>query len=268
MIQRIRNIFACAFLAVLIAAGVYGILFIRAATAVVAAVPGQISETRSALTAEVAATRQDLMGQVAAARKDATGQLTALQANVFSQVTDTRAMLDRRVGDSLARVDTALGTVDQMRADLQPVLTNTAALTGHVNSISAHVDDALPQFTDCAVLDAGGTPIGGNPDCLFNRFQGMSKAFEKASVDVSGMTHDFRGALPSMLLTSQKVGDNSDRATAKTVEAAEQSRRLLFNLAENTTPLPKWVRYPAQVIGLIGSAAVPVVTIEKLATIK
>jgi len=257
MIQQIRSILACALLAVLIAAGVGGILFIRAATAVVAAVPGQVSETRSALTAEVQAMRRDLMGQ-----------LNALQANVFSQVGDTRAMLDRRVGDSLARVDTALGAVDQMRADLQPVLTNTAALAGHVNSISAHVDDALPQFTDCAVLDAGGTPIGGNPDCLFNRFQGMSKAFEKASLDVSGMTHDFRGALPSMLLTFQKVGDNSDRATAKTVEAAEQSRRLLFNLAENTTPLPKWIRYPAQVIGLIGSAAVPVVTIERLATIK
>ena len=201
------------------------------------------------------------LDEIKAIHASADQQLTGLRTTVDARLGDTLASYNTTERDANARLAELTGTVAGLRADLKPSL-------DHVNSITAHVDDALPAFTDCAYFDADGVPIGGNPDCLFNRFQGVTKAFEQAAVNTSAMTKDFRGALPQMLVTVQKVGDNSDAATAKTVAAAEESRRLLHNLAENTTPLPKWIRYPAQVIGLMGSAAVPVVTIEKLATVK
>jgi hypothetical protein len=196
--KTVRNIFACALLAVLIAAGVYGILFIRAATAVVAAVPGQISDTRAALTAEVQATRRDLMGQVAAARKDATGQLTALQGNVFSQVTETRAMLDRRtgdllalsdrrLGDTLARADSALAEVHGLRSDLQPTLTNTAALT-------ADAKDSWDDLYFDVKASVGSVTVAANQ-------------FGQASMD-------FRAAVPGAIKTWQSIGGNVDGITA------------------------------------------------------
>ena len=188
--KTVRNIFACALLAVLIAAGVYGILFIRAATAVVAAVPGQISDTRAALTAEVQATRRDLM--------DATGQLTALQGNVFSQVTETRAMLDRRtgdllalsdrrLGDTLARADSALAEVHGLRSDLQPTLTNTAALT-------ADAKDSWDDLYFDVKASVGSVTVAANQ-------------FGQASMD-------FRAAVPGAIKTWQSIGGNVDGITA------------------------------------------------------
>ncbi|MGD0497539.1 MAG: hypothetical protein ABSC23_03785 [Bryobacteraceae bacterium] len=251
--KHLRNILVCALLAVLIASVVYGMLCIRAATAVISAVPGQVQAAQSALIQEVQATRRDLMGQVDAARKDASSQLTALQSNVFAQVDQTRAAVDRRVGDSLTRVDAALGTVDQLRADLQPVLTSAAAAAGHVNSITAHVDDALPQFTDCAYVDADGTPIGGNPDCVFNRFQGMSRAFENAAVDVSATTHDFRGAIPSVIADVKRASDGSARAS-------ESTAQVMANFAKATKPLPTWARIGLAVAPPVAQLGVSIAT--------
>jgi hypothetical protein len=176
--QRIRNILACALLAVLIAAGVYGILFIRAVTTVVAAVPGEIQATRSALTQEVRDTRKDLMEQVSGVRKDAVGQLTALQTNAGQQMTSLRSdvmvRLDKiesdtntRVGDTLARVDAALavadnrmgqiaGTAEGIRTDLKPAAVNSAALVQDLkDSLDDNYDDIKATIGSSTVAVTG-----------------------------------------------------------------------------------------------------------------
>jgi hypothetical protein len=143
--------------------------------------------------------------------------------------------------------------MDALRTDLQPVLANATAITGHVNSITAHVDDALPAFTDCAILDADGTPIGGNPDCAFNRFQGASKAFERAALDVSTMTGDFRRALPVVLDDVKKTGDAS-------VLASSNTAKVMANFALATKPLPTWVRIGLAVAPPLANVAAGVAT--------
>src|SRR5581483_6200241 len=152
--QRLKLALSCALLAALAGVAVQAALLLHAATVAArslpAAVCAEIQATRGALVAEIDATRADLISQVGAARKDvlakADGQLTALQSQSFQQIADFRDVADRRLGDTLARVDTALGTIDALRADLQPTIANAASITSHVNEASAILfrRDALP----------------------------------------------------------------------------------------------------------------------------
>ena len=73
---------------------------------------------------------------------------------------------DQRLGEAVEPVKGAATAVENFQADLHPVLQNAAGITHQV-------DDNLPMFLDCEY----------NPDCLFNRYQGASKAFEKAMVN-------------------------------------------------------------------------------------
>lgn len=54
------------------------------------------------------------------------------------------------------------------------------------DTVAAWNEDLKP-FTECAYYDADGTPVGGNPDCAFNRFMGSSKAIEKAMQSLDKM---------------------------------------------------------------------------------
>jgi hypothetical protein len=161
--------------------------FVSTSEKVVAQLPYQIDRqadaTRVVALSAITDTRQEALAEIANIHKDVISKVDSLSATANQQVTDTRTQLlgevdeirktaDNRIGDTLAQVDTLI-------KKLSPILTNAAEITGHVSSVTAHVDDALPQFTDCAYLDASGEPVGGNPDCVFNRFQGVSKAFEQ-----------------------------------------------------------------------------------------
>lgn len=127
------------------------------------------------------ATLAEVDKQAAGLRGDAMSAIRSAQSGILGQVHDALAIADGRLGDSLARVDGAIGQVQGIRTDLAPLLTAAGATLGHAETISAHVADAVPQFTDCAYLADDGTPIGGNPDCVFNRFQATSKAIERMS---------------------------------------------------------------------------------------
>lgn len=248
--QRLKLALSCALLAAATGLLVQAILLLHAATFAARALPVAVST-------ELQAARTELTGQIEDARKDvllrSERQVAALRTDLMAKVSEVSGLADRRIGDTLARVDTALGTADALRADLQPALTNAASITGHVNSITAHVDDALPQFTDCAYLDADGTPVGGNPDCAFNRFQGMSKAFETASLDVSTMTRDFRGAIPGVLADVKRAADGSARAS-------ESTAQVMANFARATKPLPTWARIGLAVAPPLAQVAMSVAT--------
>ena len=200
------------------------------------AVLSEVATTRTAALAEIATTRTQLLSQVTGLR----GDLTAARKDLFAEVGAIREAADKRIGDTLTRVDTALATVDKLREDVQPTLANVRAITDHLNDSAA----ITPELTRNAL--------------------GAVAAFKVTMGQGAKTALAIEAATPGILATVQKIGNNSDAATAKTVAAAEESRRLLYNLATNVTPLPKWLRYPLQVIGLVGSAAVPVVTTERL----
>jgi hypothetical protein len=203
--RRLRLALSCALLAALTGLAVQAVLLLHAATGAVRALPmaasAELQATRAALVGQIEATRVDLSAQVEAVRKDllarADGQLTALQAQSFQQIAATRDAADRRLGDTLSRVDTALGKVEELRGDLRPTLDHAARIT-------KQVDDAAPMFFDCEF----------NPDCVFNRYVGVSKGIEQAAINFGQMSADVRAALPPAITTWQGIGGNVSGITA------------------------------------------------------
>ena len=209
--KTFQQILVCALLAALTALVVCTILLLRAATATVAAIPGEVEATRRELIGVVEATRKDLTAQVESARQDVLArserQSAALRADVMAEVAEIRKMADRRLGDTLARADTALGTMEALRRDLQPVLDNSAAIAAQVNA-------SLPLFLDC----------DHNADCFFNRYVGASRGIERAALNFGQASTTFNSALPGFVR-------NADSLVADSAATANNIKRL-------TTP--KW----------------------------
>jgi len=194
--KTFQQILVCAFLAALTVLVVCAILLLRAATATVAAVPGEIEATRRELIGVVEAARKDLTAQVESARQDvltrSERQSAALRTEVMTEVAEIRKMADRRLGDTLARADTALGTVEALRRDLKPVLDNSAAIAAQVNA-------SLPLFLDC----------DHNPDCVFNRYVGVSKGMERAALNFGQASTTFNSALPGFVRNADSLAADS-----------------------------------------------------------
>lgn len=209
--KTFQQILVCAFLAALTALVVCAILLLRAATATVAAIPGEVEAARRELIGVVEAARKDLTAQVKSARQDvltrSERQLAALRTDVMSEVAEVRKVADRRLGDTLARADTALGTVEELRRDLKPVLDNSAAITAQANA-------SLPLFLDC----------DHNVDCVFNRYVGASKGIERAARNFGQASTTFNDAFPRIL-------GSADSLVADSAATAANIKRL-------TTP--KW----------------------------
>lgn len=223
--RAVRGVLLCAFLATAVCACVYATIFIRTATRVIKEVPNQISATQEALIQVISDSRHDIDKQLSATRGDL---LSTVNMQVGGARSDIRSIGKEALGrtsDALARVDTALATVEALRRDVAPTLANVAALTGHAASVSAHIDDALPMFTDCAIYE-GGELVGGNPDCVFNRFQGTSKAAEQMfqagakaapsiTKNVDGITSDFK----VMTVDAHRWVDDVTKPLTKTEKA-------------------------------------------------
>jgi len=191
--KRVQQILVSALLAALIVLAIWAILLVRAATAAVAALPGEMHELRTDVTKELTTARRDVVS-----RSDR--QVTALRHDLTREIDGIREMADRRIGDTIRRADAALGTVAGLRQDLAPALANSAAITSQVS-------EALPLFLDC----------DHNPDCVFNRYVGVSQGIERAARNFGAASQDFRGALPRMLATWDQVGSNVS-GTASNIE--------------------------------------------------
>ena len=195
--KKVQQFLICALLAALTALAVSAALFVRAATATIAAVPAEIRATRAALAGEADAARQDLTRQLAATRAAALAlsdrQATAFRAGLLAQTADFTSTTSRQLGGTLSQVDSTLAATAALEHDLRPTLRHSAA-------IAAQVDDALPMFLDC----------DHNPDCVFNRYVGVSRGIEIAATDISGMSRDFRRDWPAYLKTWQDIGVQTD----------------------------------------------------------
>jgi len=188
--KTIQQIFVCVLLAALAVLAVCAIFFVLAATAVVAAVPGEVRATRAALLAEVQAIRHDLTGQIEAARQDVLSrserQVAALRTDVMDQATQLQQAADRRIGDTLARADIALGTASDLRGDVKPVLD---AAGDTLRRTSQAVADLRPQLL------------------------GLIAASKVTAGETAQTMRDVRGAVPGFLGQGQDIAKNFQVAT-------------------------------------------------------
>ena len=195
--NTVRQVFVCALLASLTALAIAATIFVRAATATVAAVPAEIRLTRATLVAEAGAARQDLIAQIALTRSAALAltdrHVTAFRTGLLAQTAVFGDTTSRQFGGTLSRIDTALAATTSLEAELRPTLRHSA-------SVAAQIDDSLPMFLDC----------DHNPDCVFNRYVGVSRGVETAATDVSAISRDFRRDWPSYLKTWQDIGVQTD----------------------------------------------------------
>ena len=141
--KRLQQTLACALLASLIVLVVFCILEVRTTTATVAAIPGEIQATRTALVAEVDK-------QASGIRRDASGQVAALRTETLARMDTLSAMLDKRTGEALQIADVRLrgvqGTLDGMRGDLSPVLLNAATLEANYAALGKDARDSLDDL--------------------------------------------------------------------------------------------------------------------------
>jgi len=268
-IKPIRDVLVCLALAALLAVLVQTALAVHSVNLAVASLPAQLTGIRQDLTSQLSRVVDGdprsldiedkvplrallltfLNGQIRGLRSDTSKQLTAIEFDAMTAIREQGSALNGQVAEALkitnARTGQALDQLAELRADLAPTFKNMTSITAHADEAAAILfrRDALPAQT-----------------------LGLIAAAKVATGQTALTMRDVQDAMPQMLASFQKIGNNSDKLTAETIATAKESTRLVKNLADNTTPLPKWIRYPAQVVGLLGSAALPVIGIEKLAT--
>lgn len=217
-------------------------------------------------------------------------------ANLQSEITQTRLMV-ARVIDGDPESGTSLGMMplrDAIQAQLEIHLSALNSRISELTSKDGRIDQAitaagkhLGEVTETAerlrgdvnaelaslnaTVAATAAPVQSlvkdGQDSLDDLYWDVKASVESATVATTSVAHameSVRDASPKIAASIVKIGQNSDEATRKAVEASEQTRRLMFNLAENTTPLPKYIRWPAQIVGIIGTATLPIVTIEQM----
>lgn len=189
--------------------------------ATVAAVPAEIDS-------QAAGIRRDATTQLSGIRTAALGELHEANELIDRQFSGTRADLRQTVKESVAAV---VAPIEGLRADLKPTLTNVASASASAAVITSHVADALPAFTDCALLDADGVPVGGNPDCVFNRFQGVSKAVEQSAQAIAAAAPQLTAASVSIGNSAAGVAHSAD-VEAKALTAPQTTRQKLMTWLE------------------------------------
>ena len=190
--KNIRQVFVCALLAALTGLAVCAIQLVRAATATVAALPGEVQATRKALVEQVQAARKDVL--VRSER-----QMAALRQDLMAEAGAIRQAADRRVGDTLARADATLATAEALRGDLKPVIEAT--------------EDTL-RDTDRTVTD------------LHPQLLGLVAASKVTAGETAQTMRDFRNAVPGFLSQGQAIASNASAATERFSGVADNLNRI------------------------------------------
>jgi hypothetical protein len=181
--------------------------------------------TRIAALQAIADTRKDLLGEVASLRTDlmvradkalditsqtvqqANDRVKLLTDDADSWMKALTAMTDTRLKDTDVQLTRANDSLALVTAGLKPIL-------DHAGNIAKQVDDNAPMFLDC----------DHNPDCVFNRYVGVSKGVERAALNFGQMSTTFNSALPGFV-------KNADSLVADSAATANNIKRLTS---------PKW----------------------------
>lgn len=188
----ILQICVCALLAALTGLVASTIQLVRATTATVSALPGEVSATRVALVDEVRAARKDVL-----ARSER--QVAGLRKDVMAEAGEIRETADRRVGDTLARADAVLETAEGLRRDLKPVID---AAQGTLHDADRTVADLHPQLL------------------------GLVAASKVTAGETAQTMRDFRSAVPSFIAQGNTIAANVNVATGEFSGVATNLNRL------------------------------------------
>jgi hypothetical protein len=211
MIKRIAEL-------VWILAGVALIAFLVAAILFINQIPAllstQMDATRSLIQIELDATRGDALELL-------DKQLTGARQDVGTRIDHATAALDNRTAQlqgDLTRV------VDRRASDVTEAL---------VTSITGLRFDLAPTLASAqATFDATqGVILDVRP-----QVDGFLTAAQEAGSETAQASHQLHMAVPGILATVEKVGNNSEAATAKDIELHEQAIGLMKNLREDTKP--------------------------------
>ncbi len=85
--------------------------------------------------------------------------------------------------------------VSGLRDDIREAMSDVRPMLNNVRHLTKQVDAAAPLFLDC----------DHNPDCVFNRFQGTSKAIERSAQNFGQMSTEVRLAVPPAIHSFQAI---------------------------------------------------------------
>jgi len=188
----LRSILACCALAALTAFLIAGTVCVYVVTEVASRLPqeinGAILETRAQVLGQIADFELHTLKHLTALEVKADGRIASIEADARAELVATRELVNSQLGVTLGKVDVALAEVRELHAELRPTIENVAGIT-------RQTEEALPLFLDCE----------NNADCAFNRFQGTSKAVERAAQNIGAMSTEIRASVPQQLAAVEKL---------------------------------------------------------------
>lgn len=238
--SKVRVWFQCASLGAAalstLAVAVGILIFLRAATRTVAAVPEQIAETRTVLADRVDTLTDAVSYQIQLTRDGLLEQASGVRGDTKAELEAYRKTADARLGDTLQRVDTALGDLTALRQDAEPVLKNAADITAHADEASAILfrRDALPA-----------------------QVLGVTAAAKIALGETAQTMRVVQQDAPAITANIKTATDESAKASQKTAEVMQ-------HFAQVTKPLPLWVRIGLAVAPPLANTAAGVASVLAL----
>jgi hypothetical protein len=182
------------------------------------------------------ATRAELAAQTHIAIVDANERLSA-----------ALDLLDRRSGEALAEVHATTRNADRHTGEALDILRTAAAsiatqmsgLTATLKPIqetAQQLDDAAPLWLDCEF----------NPDCAFNRYQGVSKAFEKTAQVIAKEAPAMAASVDRIAASSAGVAMSADETGKEVTIAAKRFNAPLTTLQK----VQMWIQTMSRFAGL------------------
>jgi hypothetical protein len=113
------------------------------------------------------------------------------------------------------------------------------------------VNRSLPDFLECAYFDDAGEVVGGNPDCLFSRVQGTSKAVEKMAIAFSKIVQEDAPAIAADVKRMADSGDRIGQSAASVGESVAKEAKALTAPQTKLQALRQWLLVAARVYGAI-----------------
>lgn len=214
--KEARRLCHVVLLASLIALVVSGVLFLGAATRVIDGLPAMVDKdiaaAQTAVIGEIRGARADTVDQIAKARVAAVGQIAQTRRALVLQTLNARLDLDEKIVAGLKLAHFHASALEDQLDDTNKILLGTAM---PIAGIAHQINDAAPLFLDC----------DHNPDCVFNRYVGVSKGVEQSAIAIGK-------AMPGLTVNIGDITHHADRI-ATTADAY---------VTKLTAPQPWWER--------------------------
>jgi hypothetical protein len=178
-VKDARKFLEVVLLGALIAFVIAAVLTLGTAQRVIEGLPAlvhqEVSDARdqaiAAVTGEIRGARADAVDQIAMTRMAAVEQIALTRRAIVVQALDTRLDLDEKIVAGLKLAHIHATEFEDRLDDTNKILLGTAL---PIAGIAHQINDAAPLFLDC----------DHNPDCVFNRYVGVSKGVEQSAIAI------------------------------------------------------------------------------------